>query len=286
VYIVTEVDNRSQDHKLSVVFPTALRPAEAMVDEAFAVLNRPVDLPPGPDWVEDPTPLMHQRAFTDLSEAGSGLAVLNRGLPSVEVRPTEAGTSIVLPLLRAVGWLSRADLPTRRVTAGPTVQTPEAQCLGRHRFEYALLPHAGGWQAVYPTAYNYVAPLLLFRADTHEGLDLCEMNLPGDDPANVIEIPWRREGPLPESLSFLELGPPELVLSAVRRTADGLGLLVRAYNLSEGPVIARLSSWRALAQAWRTNLNEERLSPLAVKEGHAVELPVRKGEVFTVELRF
>ncbi len=286
VYIVTEVDNRSLDHKLSVVFPTALRPAEAMVDESFAVLTRPVDLPPSPGWVEDPTPLMHQRAFTDLSEDGSGLAVLNRGLPSVEVRPARDGTSITLPLLRSVGWLSRSDLPTRRVTAGPMVETPEAQCLGRHRFEYALLPHAGGWQAVYPAAYNYVAPLLLFRADTHEGLDLREMNLPGDDPAKVTEIPWRREGPLPESLSFLELEPQELVLSAVRRTTDGLGLLVRAYNLGAGPVAARLTCWRALAQAWRTNLNEERLSPLTVQAEHSVELPIRKGEVFTVELRF
>jgi alpha-mannosidase len=288
VYIVTEVDNHSRDHKLSVVFPTGLRPAEARVDESFAVVGRPIDLPEAQDWVEDPTPLMHQRSFTDLSEqgAGRGLAVLNRGLPSVEVRPAEDGASIVLPLLRSVGWLSRADLTTRRVIAGPLVETPEAQCLGRHRFEYAILPHAGGWQAVFPAAYGYVAPLLLTRADTHEGLDLREMNLPGDDPAKVSAVPWRREGPLPGSLSFLQLEPHELVLSAVRRTADGLGLLVRACNLGGGPLTARLTSWRTLAQAWRTNLNEERISPLAVQARRLVEFPVRPGEVFTVEFRF
>jgi alpha-mannosidase len=191
----------------------------------------------------------------------------------VEVRPTGDGTFIVLPLLRSVGWLSRSDLPTRRVIAGPMVETPEAQCLGYHRSEYAILPHAGSWQAVYPAAYNYVAPLLLSRADSHEGLDLREMNLPGDDPDKVTQIPWRREGPLAESLSL-------------RRTADGLGLLVRAYNLGAGPVAARLTCWRALTQAWRANLNEERLSPLSVQARYSVELPVRQCEVFTVELRF
>ncbi len=286
VYIVTEVENHSRDHKLSAVFPTSLRPAVAMVDESFAVLARPVTLPPSPGWVEDPTPLMHQRAFIDLSENGVGLAVLNRGLPSVEVRPTDAGTSIVLPLLRSVGWLSRADLPNRRVTAGPVVETPEAQCLGRFRFEYALLPHSGGWQAAVPAALNFVTPLLLFRSDTHEGLDLREMNLPGDDPTKVNTVPWQRGGPLDESLSFVQIEPHELILSAVRRTADGLGLLVRAYNLAAGPVVARLACWRALTQAWRTNLNEERLSPLVVQDGHTIEFPVHMGEVFTVELRF
>lgn len=294
VFIVTEVDNRCRDHKLSVVFPTDLRPDEAVVDESFVALARPVDLPPAPGWVEDPTPLMHQRAFTDLSEgdqglppqSSRGLALLNRGLPSVEVHRTLEGTRIVLPLLRSVGWLSRTDLPTRRVTAGPVVETPEAQCQGKFRFEYAILPHAGGWRAVYPEAYAYVAPLLLARADTHEGLDLREMNLPGDDPAKVTEVPWRRGGPLADALGFLTLEPDDLVLSAVRRTADGLGLLVRAYNLGEGAVAARLACCRTLSQAWRTDLGEERLSPLEVEDGHAVELLVRAGEVFTVELRF
>jgi alpha-mannosidase len=286
VYIVTEMENRSRDHKLTAVFPTSFNPDQVWVDESFAVLARPVDLPVASGWVEDPTPLMHQRAFTDLSQDGRGLAVLNRGLPSIEVHRSGTGIQLALPLLRSVGWLSRGDLSTRRVTAGPVVETPEAQCLGHHRFDYAILPHAGDWREVYPTAYAYVAPLLLSRADTHEGLVLREMNITGDDPAGVKEIPWQRGGPLPESLSFLTLDPPDLVLSAVRRTADGLGLVVRGYSLSPSPVAAHLAVCKPLNSAWRANLNEERMSPLNVTGGNSVELTVRPGEVFTVELRF
>jgi mannosylglycerate hydrolase len=286
IFITTSVDNRACDHKLSVVFPTHSNPAAAMVDESFAILPRPIDLPIAPGWVEDPTPLMHQRAFIDLSQDGRGLAVLNRGLPSVEVKRGEGGVQITLPLLRAIGWLSRSDLLTRRVTAGPIVETPEAQCLGRHRFEYAILPHSGDWQAVYPLAYAYTGSVLIARADTHEGLNLAEMNIPGDDPTQVVAVPWQREGPLPAMLSFLALEPRELVLSAVRRSADGLGLVVRAWNAGPQPVTGRLTCCKPLSEAWLTNLNEERHAPLEIIEEHDLVLPFRKGQVVTIELKF
>ena len=64
------------------------------------VAARDLQLPDSTGWVEDPTPLMHQRTFTDLSDGTRGLAILNRGLPSVEV--TEDGT-IALTLLRCDG---------------------------------------------------------------------------------------------------------------------------------------------------------------------------------------
>jgi len=286
VYILTEIDNRARDHKLSVVFPTRMNPAAAVVDESFTTVARPVDLPPAPGWVEDPTPLMHQRAFTDLSEGKHGLAVLNRGLPLVEVRRAEGGTQISLQLLRATGWLSRGDLSTRQVVAGPMVEAPEAQCLGRQRFEYTILPHAGEREAVYPLAYAYVTPLLVERADTFEGDNLPEMNMTGNDPTKAIPLPWRREGPLPDILSFLTVEPQALVLSAVRRTADGLGLVGRAYNNSVEAVNGRITCWKPPSEAWCTNLNEERQSPLEVKDEKTVELPVKGGEVVTVELRF
>ena len=197
------MENRARDHKLSVVFPTGLEASSRRSTGLSPSWPRDLDLPPAEGWVEDPTPMMHQRAFTDVSAGGRGLAVLNRGLPAVEVTRGRGGAQIALTLLRSVGWLSRDDLPTRRVAAGPLVPTPGAQCLGAYRYEYAILPHAGDWHAVYPAAYAYTAPLLVARADTHEGLDLREMNITRDDPAQVEMMPWPRGGPQPDRLSFL-----------------------------------------------------------------------------------
>ena len=151
VHIVTEVNNRARDHKLTVNFPTGLHVEHAHVDASYMVAERALALPDSTGWVEDPTPLMHQRAFTDLSDETRGLAILNRGLPSVEV--TENGT-IALTLLRAVGWLSRDDLWVPAIAAGPLVPTPGAQCLGTYRYEYAILPHAGDWRGLPGKRFN------------------------------------------------------------------------------------------------------------------------------------
>ena len=284
LFMEAEVDNRARDHKLSVVFPTDLRPAQVQVDESFMVIGRDTDLPPSEGWVEDPTPLMHQRAFTDLSDGQRGLAVLNRGLPAVEVTRTDGGTQIALVLLRSVGWLSRDDLSTRRGPAGPVLPTPGAQCLRRYRFEYAVLPHRGDWRQVYRLAYDYVAPLLVTRGDAHEGLNLHEMNITGDDPALVTPRPWPRGGPNPDRLSFVQIEPHTLVVSAVRRAANGSGLVVRFYNITPEPVLGTVTSWRPLEGAYRLNLNEERRQSLSLAGDRVVSVPVAPAQVVTLEL--
>ncbi len=285
LHIRTEVENRARDHMLSVLFPTGLLATHAAADEAFAVMERDLDLPDAAGWVEDPTALMHQRAFTDVSADGRGLMVLNRGLPAVEVTREAGAARIALTLLRSVGWLSRDDLATRRVAAGPLVPTPGAQCLGAYTYEYAVVPHAGDWRTAYPAAHNYGAPLLVARADTHEGLELREMNITRDDPTQVKAIPWQRSGPLPGTFSFLTIEPMTLILSAVRRTEDGQGLVVRFYNAERAPVTATVTSGLPLASARRLNLNEEPGEPLDVVDGRRVVLQVRGAEVVTCELR-
>jgi mannosylglycerate hydrolase len=277
LYITTEIENRAHDHKLSVDFPTGLQVAQAHVDESFMVAARDLHLPDSTGWVEDPTPLMHQRTFTDLSDGKRGLAIINRGLPSVEV--TEDGT-IELTLLRAVGWLSRDDLWVRRIAAGPLVPTPGAQCLGPYRYEYVILPHVGDWQNVYQIAHNANAPVMARRADTHPGLDLHEMNITRDDPNLVTAIPWPRGGPLPPTLSMIQVDPPALVVSAVRRS-DRDTLIVRFYNITREPVAGTITFGLPVSEVYRTNLAEERSERIADRQ--QVRLDVRGGEIVTLE---
>jgi mannosylglycerate hydrolase len=278
LYITAVVNNTARDHKLMVNFPTGIITTQAHVDESYMVAARNLKLPDSTGWVEDPTALMHQRTFTDLSDGTRGLAILNRGLPSVEV--TEDGT-IALTLLRCVGWLSRDDLWVRRIAAGPLVPTPGAQCQGSYTFEYAILPHAGDWREVYQSAHNYNAPLHARRADTHPGLDLREMNITRDDPNRLRPIPWPRGGHLPDTHSFVTVEPRELVLSAVRRTDDG-SLLVRLYNIARETVAGELLIGFPASAAYLANMAEETLEALPL-EGNRIHLSVRGGEVVTVK---
>lgn len=280
VYITTRIHNAAHDHKLTVNFPTGIRATHAHVDESFLIAERDLHLPDSTGWVEDPTPLMHQRAFTDLSDGGRGLAVLNRGLPSVEVYPD--GT-IALTLLRSVGWLSRDDLWVRRIAAGPLVPTPGAQCEGDYTYEYAILPHAGDWRSVYKTAYSYNAPLLARRADTHPGLELREMNITRDDPARVKKVEWPRGGSLANPFSFVQVDVPELVLSAVYRSGDSL--LVRVYNVLRQPVQGTLTFGLPLVDAHRVNMAEDVQAALPVQGGNRISIQVQSGEVYTLKVR-
>ncbi len=278
LYIHTHITNQAGHHKLTVNFPSGIRAEQAYVDESFMVAARDLKLPDSTGWVEDPTPLMHQRAFTDLSDGQRGLAVLNQGLPSVEVY--EDGT-IALTLLRAVDWLSRDDLWVRRIAAGPLVPTPGAQCYGDYSYDYAILPHAGGWQTVYAAAYAYNAPVLARRADTHPGLELREMNITRDDPSRVTKIEWPREGVLPDTFSFIRLDRPELVLSAVYRS--GASLIVRCYNVTRETVEAVLSAGLPVAAAYQVNMAEDYLKTLPVDDGR-IRFTARAGEVITFKL--
>ena len=74
------------------------------------------------------------------------------------------------------------------------------------------------------------------------------------------------------------------MLSAVRRAEDGLGLVIRFYNVSREPTTASITSSLPLQAARRLNLNEEAGTALTVRDQHRVEFPVRGAEVVTCEL--
>lgn len=285
IEVVSEVDNRAREHRLRVCFPTDIQTAHSYADGHFDVIQREIDLPAKDNWVQQPVPTRHQRYFVDLSDGTYGLAILNRGLPEYEiVSEKEPRKVTALTLLRCVGWLSRDDFIARPGHAGPSHESPEAQCLGRHTFEYAILPHSGDWEQVYQEAYNYSAPLRLIRGDEHEGYDPREWGLEAlTDPLHMKDIP--RTGELPGELSFLSIQPAALVLSAVKQSERSDGLIVRFYNITAEPVTAKVKLFRPVAEAFRVNLNEERVEPLQVKPDGAVSLPVKGKEVVTLELR-
>ncbi len=285
VEVQTHFYNSARDHKLSVVFPTLITVQSAAVNESFAVIDREIDLPASDGWVEDPTPLMHQRAFTDLSDGQNGLAILNRGLAGVEVTRTEQGTQIAVPLVRAVGWLSRDDLWVRRIAAGPLVPTPGAQCIGERTAEYAIFPHDGDWQMVYTQAYNYITPITAERADTHAGIDLHDMNITRDDPSKITYVPFPREGELPDTCSFVQVDGDGIVLSALRRSKTG-ETVIRFFNIQREATTAVIRSSKPITSANLLNLNEDFQSTLQIDDAHQITLPVRAGQIVTVGLMF
>ncbi len=256
VDITAEVDNRVRDHRLRVAFPTGLSAEHAIVEDAFGVIERPIGPPHGEGWIEAPPTTQPQKSFVAVEDPDGGFAVLNRGLPEYEITPD--GT-IYLTLLRCVGWLSRGDLFTRRGHAGPPYETPEAQCLGVHRFEYAVYTYLGHWENgdVIRTAWEFIARPFAISMEGRGSLE-----------------PW----------SFLSLRPEGVVLSAVKLPETGDGLIIRVYNPLRKPLEAELVSFLEIQEAWEVRLDEAPMRPVSFTSPHLLQFSLRPGEIKTFRL--
>ena len=251
-----EFENRAEDHRLRVHFPTGISTGVSHAEQHFGVVQRPVALPAADEsWMEQPAGYHPQKSFVDLNDGGSGLLIANRGLPEYEVIETPDGGTIALTLLRSVGWLSRNDFPARKGHAGPPLPTPGAQCLGSHIFEYAIVPHEGGWEQAHREAHEFAAPLRGRWNPAGSGL-------------------------LPPSASLVEIEGEGLVLSALKRAEDGSGVIVRLYNILDRSTRGRLRLTQPWTKAEVVDLKEDLLRAATIRRGW-VGLELRPNEITT-----
>jgi mannosylglycerate hydrolase len=260
--IHTSIENSAKDHRLRVTFPLPYSVQTAAAEGTFEVRVRPIAAPRPADvaeWIEEPVNTYPQKRFVDASNGTIGLGVLNRGLPEYEIIPDSSGqVAIAVTLLRCVEWLSRGDLSTRKGDAGPQELTPEAQCLGHHEFDYALVPHRGDWEA-------------------EEALVLREAQA-FNTPIRAI-VTAQHEGQLPSQSTLIQVEPPALVASSIKQSEASNGVIVRVYNPLSHTVQSTIQPGFDCTRAFVTNLNEE-------PTGHPQEVPVhielRSGEITTV----
>ena len=150
----TTLDNQMKDHRLRVLFPTKLHVEHHEADSIFEVVKLPNHV--SKSW-ENPTNPQHQQAFVNIHDEEYGVTVGNFGLNEYEV--TEDG-QIAVTLLRSVGELGDWGY----------FPTPEAQCLGEHRFNYSIELHGPEEKfSTYLHAYAAQIPFSTQQIKHHEG---------------------------------------------------------------------------------------------------------------------
>ncbi|HFC9239827.1 TPA: alpha-mannosidase [Enterococcus faecium] len=150
----TTLDNQMKDHRLRVLFSTKLHVEHHEADSIFEVVKRPNHV--SKSW-ENPTNPQHQQAFVNIHDEEYGVTVGNFGLNEYEV--TEDG-QIAVTLLRSVGELGDWGY----------FPTPEAQCLGEHRFNYSIELHGPEEKfSTYLHAYAAQIPFSTQQIKHHEG---------------------------------------------------------------------------------------------------------------------
>ncbi len=136
------VANAAKDHRLRVFCDTATRSLTHIAGTHFAWLDRATRVSGRTGWIEQPTAERCVHDLVAVTGASRGLAVGVDGLREYAV--LHDGRTIAVTLLRAVGWLSRGDLPERRGHAGPALETPTAQVPGENAYRYCLVPLTDG----------------------------------------------------------------------------------------------------------------------------------------------
>ncbi len=255
---IADITNRSRDHRLRAALRTPITAADAVHDTSFGVIRRSL-APSEPRGTEDIYPTVPHRTFTAVEGAEFSAALASRGTLEVEARPEPAGeTTILLTLLRCVGWLSRSDLATRRGGAGPELETPDAQQPGAHRFEFAVATFRG----------SYLESDLLQRVEAYTSPPRIFSGRRNDHDAAAMLLSCNNS----QSHFFHRATPPsyEFLQSArLQRVAD-----------ARDRTILLLRQWaRASGRSGRTSREARRPQALARRCDHARAQAVRAGHL-------
>ena len=199
--------------------------------------------------------------FLTVSDSEKGMTLFSQGMPEYEFMPDRQGT-LALTLLRCVGKLSVDDMPTRPAGhAGPELETPEAQCQGTHRFQYAILAHSSNLEKEWERIHDY--------ADWHNA-----------KPA-VIQSRFKSDIP-----SFLTVEPRILRLSAFKEAENEDGFVIRVYNPSAKKVDGTIKFTHPLKKAFTINLNEDIERELEITDDNMISLEANPWEIHSVRVQF
>jgi alpha-mannosidase len=187
------------------------------------------------------------------------MALISDGLGEYEVVKDGA---IAVTLVRAVGALSRNDLPERPGHAGWPVPTPAAQCIGSYRAEFALFPCGSGEGDVVDIERVAEDVLLPLR-----GWTVRSATRPLDA---VVGLSLEGEG-----LRFLACKPSE----------DGEWTVLRCVNVTSRVVSG---CWRCawpLREARSARLDEQSVATLTVRDTRVVDVSVAPRSTSTILVR-
>ncbi len=77
---------------------------------------------------------------------------------------------------------------------------------------------------------------------------------------------------------------PNFVMTSLKVCDDDDSLVLRSYEAEGSGTRARIRFARSIRQAWRTNLIEEELGPLAVSTDRGLDFTVKPWEIITIKV--
>jgi hypothetical protein len=238
-----EIDNRASNHRLRVRIPSGLAGGPAVAGAQFGTEERALRQGKLRAYArETPVATAPAHGFVARAAGSRGLAVFTPGFFEYELEPNG---DFLITLLRAVGELSRADLPTRPGHAGWPVATPLAQCHGTERLQLAIAP--------------------ITQTELASGTVLPEL---WEDLFLPVQGIWLRQAtPLSLEPIDVRLEGYGLVFSAMKPAEKGDAMVVRCYNATDRPTAGLWHFSTPVTSARRARADERALHDIRLGEG-------------------
>lgn len=231
-----ETLNGAEDHRLRLLVATDGQATTSVAGGAFELRDRALVRPATPESAperykcfpgEFEYPTQFSRDVVIVPGPRGTLSIAHRGLHEYELVTGER-TQVALTVLRAVGKLSRGDTRWRRVQAGPSLDTPDAQCIGAQECELQVDLHApeSATSAIAAGALAFSQPSFVTQA---------RLVRFGDSQA-----------PAASAVRLFELSSSDVELSAAKLDDSGSRVVVRLWNRKREKLATRLAPGVAL----------------------------------------
>ncbi len=242
---VIRIQNRAENHRVRLLFPTGCAADKYFADTAFDVVERDLRLPDARGWKEQPMPWGPFKNVCGIADQKRGLAVMTKGLCEGGAEENTGGT-LAVTLFRSFSETLYGK------------HTRDSQMLGDMTFELAALPvdSSVSYADLLQTAEAWKLPVYAYTAAP-------------------------KAGTLPGTLSFARV-EGGAVLSSLR-AKDG-GLELRLFNPDKAETTARITLSEKIAEACLTDLAGNKTADLQ-PEGNALSLRAGAKEVVTVFCR-
>lgn len=246
----TRIENKARDHRLRVMFPTGLTDTTvSMADAPFDVVERSIPLPDSSGWYEQAARTWPTKSMVAVMQEDAGMLLVHDGFTEYEVTDNR-DRAIAMTMLRC---FSTAGNPTEVYRYQEL-----AECLGSHRFRYALELETGSTAALLRRAQRFCQPIHAVQATGHTGK-------------------------LPPDGRFLQIEGDRFILTSMKRAEDEAAILLRGYQEGGEADVAVLRPGFPVQRAVKVTLEELPLEELPIDNG-CVRLPVRGKEIVSVML--
>ncbi len=249
-----QLNNQVEAHRLRIMFPT-IEDAEFSYGEGqFDIVKRPIARPDTSEWIEQPMYDYPMHHFVDVNNDKEGVAVLIDGLKEYEVLEDDQKT-LAITLLRSFYYkipvASMQDYSHQKGT----------QCLGKQEYKLGFYPHSGG---------------------VEEGDVMKEAMIFNYEPR--IFQAGKNESATENFSSLIEISNDAIVLSALKRSEDEKGYILRLYNPTQQTQSTDVNTAFAMKQVLETNLEEEEVNKVTIQNQKYFNLTLSPKAIKTLKI--